>query len=69
MDRLGAATDDSRPTWARRTLAGVLAALELDGNAHTALLAPTGSEVYNGEDVLTITPAAKQADVARFLSS
>lgn len=51
------------------TLAGVLAALELDGNAHTALLAPTGSEVYNGQDVLTITPAAKQADVARFLSS
>jgi len=51
------------------TLAGVLAALELDGNAHTALLEPTGSAVYNGQDVLTITDAAKQADVERFLQS
>jgi LCP family protein required for cell wall assembly len=51
------------------TLAGVLAALELDGNAHTALLTPTGSEVYGGQDVLTITQAAKDADVARFLKS
>jgi len=51
------------------TLAGVLAALQLNGNAHTALLEPTGFTVYNGQDVLTITQAAKQADVARFLSS
>jgi len=51
------------------TLAGVLASLELNGNAATALLEPTGSEVFDGQDVLTITPAAKQADVARFLSS
>ncbi|HEX4033643.1 MAG TPA: LCP family protein [Solirubrobacteraceae bacterium] len=51
------------------TLAGVLASMELDGNAKTALLEPTGAEVYNGEDVLTITDAAKRADVERFLNS
>ena len=52
------------------TLAGVLASLELDGNAHNALLAPTGTAVLpDGEQVLTITPAARQADVARFLRS
>ena len=51
------------------TLAGVLASLELNGNARTALLEPTGQEVFNGQDVLTITPGAKQADVAHFLSS
>jgi LCP family protein required for cell wall assembly len=52
------------------TLAGVLAALELDGNAHSALLTPTGSAVLpDGQQVLTITQAAKQADVARFLRS
>ena len=51
------------------TLAGVLASLELDGNAHTAVLFPTGAETYNGEDVLTITQSAKQADVRRFLNS
>jgi LCP family protein required for cell wall assembly len=50
-------------------LGGVLASLELDGNAHTALLEPTGAEVYNGQDVLTITQSAKAADVARFLNS
>jgi len=47
----------------------MLASLELDGGAHTALLAPTGAEVYDGQDVLTITEAAKQADVRRFLDS
>jgi hypothetical protein len=51
------------------TLAGVLASLELDGNAHTAILEPTGSEQYGGQDVLTITQTAKQADVRRFLNS
>ena len=52
------------------TLAGVLASLELGGNAHNALLTPTGAAVLpDGQQVLTITPAAKQADVARFLSS
>ena len=51
------------------TLAGVLAAMELNGNAKTALLEPTGAEVYNGQDVLTITDAAKRADVQRFLNS
>lgn len=51
------------------TLAGVLVSLELFGNAHTAILDPTGAESFNGQDVLTITQAAKQADVARFLNS
>jgi LCP family protein required for cell wall assembly len=51
------------------TLAGVLASLELFGNAHTAILYPTGAETYDGQDVLTITAAAKRADVERFLSS
>jgi LCP family protein required for cell wall assembly len=51
------------------TLAGVLASLELDGNAHTAVLYPTGAETYDGEDVLTITQSARQADVRRFLNS
>jgi LCP family protein required for cell wall assembly len=51
------------------TLAGVLASLELDGNAHNAILEPTGGEQFDGQDVLTITQAAKAADVARFLSS
>ena len=47
------------------TLAGTLAALELGGNAHNAILEPTGSAVLpDGEQVLTITQAAKQADVA-----
>jgi LCP family protein required for cell wall assembly len=51
-------------------LAGVLASLELFGNAHNALLTPTGAAVLpDGQQVLTITPAAKQADVARFLGS
>jgi LCP family protein required for cell wall assembly len=52
------------------TLAGVLISLELAGNAHSAILYPTGSEVLaDGEQVLTITQAAKEADVARFLRS
>src|SRR5579863_893326 len=51
------------------TLAGVLASMELNGNPKTALLEPTGAEVYNGQDVLTITDAAKRADVQRFLNS
>jgi LCP family protein required for cell wall assembly len=52
------------------TLAGVLVSLELGGNAHNALLAPTGTALLpDGEQVLTITQAAKQADVARFLRS
>ena len=52
------------------TLAGVLGALELDGNAHNALLEPTGTVTLpDGEAGLTITSAVKQADVARFLSS
>jgi LCP family protein required for cell wall assembly len=51
------------------TLAGVLASLEFDGNAHNAILEPTGGEQFDGQDVLTITQAAKAADVARFLSS
>jgi LCP family protein required for cell wall assembly len=51
------------------TLAGVLASMELNGNAKTALLEPTGAEVYDGQDVLTITDAAKQADVQQFLNS
>ena len=34
------------------TLAGVLASLELDGNAHTALLDPTGAATLpDGEQV------------------
>jgi hypothetical protein len=52
------------------TLAGVLGSLEFGGNAHNALLTPTGTALLpDGEQVLTITQAAKQADVARFLSS
>jgi LCP family protein required for cell wall assembly len=51
------------------TLAGLLLSLELFGDAHTAILEPTGAEVYNGQDVLTITQAAKAADVQRFLNS
>ena len=51
------------------TLAGVLGSLELGGNAHPALLEPTGQEVFDAQDVLTITDAAKQADVQRFLDS
>ncbi len=52
------------------TLAGVLASLELNGNAHTALLFPTGSiTLPDGEQGLTITQSAKDADVARFLRS
>jgi LCP family protein required for cell wall assembly len=57
-------TDMSGPT-----LAGVLLSLELDGNAHNAILYPTGAESYDGQDVLTITQAAKEADVKRFLNS
>jgi LCP family protein required for cell wall assembly len=51
------------------TLAGVLLSLELDGNAHNAILEPTGAEQYGGQDVLTINQAAKQADVTQFLNS
>jgi len=52
------------------TLAGVLASMELDGNAHTALLFPTGAVTLpDGEQGLTITQSAKDADVARFLAS
>jgi len=52
------------------TLAGVLASLELNGAAHTAILYPTGAETLPGiGDVLTITPAAREADVVRFLKS
>jgi LCP family protein required for cell wall assembly len=52
------------------TLAGVLASLEINGNARTALLDPTGTVTLpDGEAGLTITQAAKDADVARFLSS
>jgi LCP family protein required for cell wall assembly len=57
-------TDMSGPT-----LVGVLAALGVGGNAHNALLEPTGAEVYNGQDVLTITRSAREADVRRFLNS
>jgi len=57
-------TDMSGPT-----LAGVLLSLELDGNARNAILYPTGAETYDGQDVLTITQAAKEADVKRFLNS
>ena len=51
------------------TLAGLLTSLELDGNAKTAILEPTGSEIFDGQDVLTITPAARRADVQRFLNA
>ena len=52
-------TDMSGPT-----LAGVLRRSSSDGNAHNAMLEPTGAESYDGQDVLTITQAAKQADVS-----
>ena len=43
------------------TLAGVLASLELNGNAHTALLYPTGAVTLpDGEQGLTITQSAKE---------
>jgi len=48
------------------TLAGVLASLELNGNAHTAVLYPTGTVGVSG---LTISDSRKQADVAAFLRS
>jgi len=48
------------------TLAGVLASLALNGNAHTALLYPTGTYGVSG---LTISDARKRADVAAFLRS
>ena len=48
------------------TLAGVLASLELNGNAHTAILYPTGTVGVSG---LTISDSRKQADVAAFLRS
>jgi len=52
------------------TLAGVVASLGLFGSGGTEVLAPTGSETLaDGEDGLTITESAKQADVARFLAS
>ena len=51
------------------TLAGVMLSLELGGNAHNAILETTGAEQFNGQDVLTITQAARQADVRRFLNS
>ena len=51
------------------TLAGVIASLGMFGSGKTQILAPTGSETLpDGEDGLTITDAAKQADVARFLA-
>ncbi len=51
------------------TLAGVVASLGLFGSGKTQILEPTGSETLpDGEDGLTITDAAKQADVARFLA-
>jgi len=50
------------------TLAGVAASLAMFGSGKTEVLYPTGSEVLpGGGDGLTITEAAKQADVARFL--
>jgi hypothetical protein len=45
------------------TLAGVASSLAISGSGKTQILAPTGAI---GSD-LTITDAAKQADVARFL--
>jgi LCP family protein required for cell wall assembly len=48
------------------TLAGVLTSLELNGNAHNAILYPTGTVGVSG---LTIDPSRKQADVAAFLRS
>jgi LCP family protein required for cell wall assembly len=51
------------------TLAAVAASLTLNGAGTTQLLEPTGSEVLpDGEDGETITAAAKQADVAKFLA-
>jgi hypothetical protein len=44
----------------------VLASLELNGNAHNAILFPTGTVGVSG---LTISDAQKQADVAAFLRS
>ena len=52
------------------TLAGVAAALAVSGSARDAILYPTGTiTLPDGEAGLTITPSAKQADVARFLRS
>jgi LCP family protein required for cell wall assembly len=47
------------------TLAGVVASLGLFGSGKTEILYPTGAGLLPGG--LTITPAAKQADVNRFL--
>ena len=58
------------PDMGAPTLAGVLASLELDGQAHSAILDPTGAETLPGiGDVLTITPSAVRRDVARFMDS
>ena len=52
------------------TLGGVAAALAVGGSAHDAILYPTGTETLpDGEAGLTISDAARQADVARFLRS
>ena len=52
------------------SLAATMASLELGGSAHTALLSPTGSATLpDGESGLTISAAARQADVAAFLRS
>lgn len=52
------------------TLAGVMAALELGGSAHDTVLYPTGTTTLpDGGAGLTITPAAKRADVSKFLGS
>jgi LCP family protein required for cell wall assembly len=51
------------------TLSGVAASLTLFGSGGSSVLEPTGSEDVPGVgDSLTITTAAKQADVARFLA-
>jgi LCP family protein required for cell wall assembly len=50
------------------TLAGVAASLGMFGSGTNEILCPTGSETLpDGEDGLTITPSAKEADVEQFL--
>jgi hypothetical protein len=50
------------------TLAAVAASLGLFGTGATEVLSPTGGEVLPGVgDVLTISQAAKDVDVRRFL--
>jgi len=52
------------------SLAMTMLSLELSGNAHSALLTPTGAaRLPDGEQGLTITDAARQAAVAAFLRS